>query len=363
MTLGEHAPPTGNRVELRAGDLRVRDRIDPPPATAGDLGNVVPFRRSSRKVEETAPALALSTADRPAPYRGPREFRGGLAIVTFLAIAGHGTLYAFFDQPPAPLASVGVISISVELTVGTEHAAGLGEVVSETEAPDAPASAASQPVKAAEPAREQPKEEAKQEVRPEPKEEIKADMRVAELKPAPAPELKAQPVEVRRPTERVPEVVQPDPETLPLPAPAPKPAEHADMPAETPRAVPPKPEDRPKAAPRPESVPSTPSTASSSVGKGRSDADTNYRGLVAAHLNRHKQFPEAARRRGAQGATVITFGIDASGKVTSVAVVRSSGNAGLDEAAQAMVRRASPFPAPPSRQPMTFNVPVSFHIR
>jgi len=261
------------------------------------------------------------------------------------------------------MASVGVVSISVELTVGTEKAAGLAEKPSEIEAPDAPASAASRAVKAIDPAREQPKEEAKAEVKPEPKEEVKAEMRAAELKPAPAPELKAQLVEVPKPTERVPEVVEANPDTLPLPAPIPEPKERVEMPAETPRAVPPKPEERQKVTPTPESTASLPSTASSAIGKGRSDIDTNYRGLVAAHLNRHKSFPEAARKRGAQGATVVSFAIDETGKVTSVAITKSSGNPGLDEAAEAMIKRASPFPKPPNRQAMTFNVPITFQIR
>ena len=74
------------------------------------------------------------------------------------------------------MASIGVVSISVELTLGTENAAGLADALSETEAPDAAASAASRPVQAVDPTREQPKEEVKQEVRPEPKEEVKAEI-------------------------------------------------------------------------------------------------------------------------------------------------------------------------------------------
>jgi protein TonB len=334
-----------------------------PAATAGDLGNVVPFKRNPRGAEVSTPPIAIVEADRPAPRSKLREFRGGLPIVLVLAFASHGALFAFFDQQPPPMASIGVVSISVELTVGTEKAAGLAQTLSETEAPDAAASVASRAVKAIDPTREQPKEEIKQEVKPEPKEEVKSEIRAAELKPAPAPELKAQVVEVPKPTERVPEVVEATPETLPVPAPIPEPKEHAEMPAETPRATPPKPEERPKQTPTPESTASTPSRASSAVGKGRSDIDTNYRGLVAAHLNRHKSFPEAARKRGAQGATLVSFAIDEAGKVTSVTVTKSSGNPGLDDAAQAMIRRASPFPAPPTRQPMTFNVPISFQIR
>jgi periplasmic protein TonB len=102
--------------------------------------------------------------------------------------------------------------------------------------------------------------------------------------------------------------------------------------------------------------------AAGGVGRGRSDANTNYRGLVAAHLARHKRFPDAARSRGSQGSAVVTFALDGGGRVTSVRVARGSGVTSLDQEAAAMVRRASPFPAPPSRRGMSFTVPVSFRL-
>ena len=105
------------------------------------------------------------------------------------------------------------------------------------------------------------------------------------------------------------------------------------------------------------------SAASSGVGRGRSDADMNYRGLVAAHLARHKQFPADARGRGEQGSALVMFSLDGGGAVSSVKLMRGSGIASFDAETQAMVRRASPFPAPPSGRPMTFTVPVRFHLQ
>jgi protein TonB len=46
--------------------------------------------------------------------------------------------------------------------------------------------------------------------------------------------------------------------------------------------------------------------------------------------------------------------------VTRVAVVQSSGHSTLDQEAQAMVRRASPFPPPPDRAAKSFTIPVRF---
>jgi protein TonB len=104
-------------------------------------------------------------------------------------------------------------------------------------------------------------------------------------------------------------------------------------------------------------------SASNSVGRGRSDNDTNYRGIVAAHLARYKQFPADARGRGDEGDPAVTFTVDGGGRVTSVRLARSAGIASLDQEVQAMIRRASPFPAPPAGHAMTFTVPVSFQLR
>jgi protein TonB len=107
----------------------------------------------------------------------------------------------------------------------------------------------------------------------------------------------------------------------------------------------------------------TASPSASGVGIGRSGNDTNYRGLVFAHLARHKQFPADARGRGEQGSAMIGFSLDGGGRVTRVSLVRSSGFPSLDQEAQAMVRRASPFPAPPDGRAVSFTAPASFRIQ
>ena len=104
-------------------------------------------------------------------------------------------------------------------------------------------------------------------------------------------------------------------------------------------------------------------TASSGIGVGRSDATSNYLGIVAAHLARHKQYPSEARSRGDQGSAIVTFGLDAGGSVTSAKLARGSGFESLDRESVAMVHRASPFPAPPSGRAQSFTVPVGFAIR
>jgi protein TonB len=120
---------------------------------------------------------------------------------------------------------------------------------------------------------------------------------------------------------------------------------------------------KPTANARPNNRHTAAAAAPSGAGPGRSDAETNYRGIAAAHLARFKQFPAEARSRGEQGNSVVSFTIDGSGRVTRVALVRGTGIASLDQESQAMVRRASPFPAPPAGRPVSITAPVSFHLR
>ena len=72
---------------------------------------------------------------------------------------------------------------------------------------------------------------------------------------------------------------------------------------------------------------------------GMSRAD--YGALVVAELNRRKFFPAAARQAGASGSVGVSFTLGPSGRVISQSIVRSSGNAALDDAARAILCRAA----------------------
>jgi protein TonB len=105
-----------------------------------------------------------------------------------------------------------------------------------------------------------------------------------------------------------------------------------------------------------------PSRPASGVGRGQSRRDANYHGRVAAHLARHKRFPESAQSQRDQGTAVVSFSLDGGGRLTAVKLIRSSGVRALDQEAQAMVRRASPFPPPPAGT-ASFTVPLTFQIK
>lgn len=105
---------------------------------------------------------------------------------------------------------------------------------------------------------------------------------------------------------------------------------------------------------------------STSGGGGTSTASSGaissaaYGALVAAELNRHKRYPEAARAQGAQGVVVVSFVIGPSGRVASHTIARSSGVAVLDSAVSQMMA-AVHLPPPPGGS-FRATAPVRFNL-
>ena len=176
------------------------------------------------------------------------------------------------------------------------------------------------------------------------------------------------------PPQEKPEVVAP-PEQKTEPAPA-KPEPAIIAPEQKPAPVKPKvvraeakkpteatPAPRTTAAPKAERQ----APAASAVSSGASAAAiASYNQLVAAHLQRFKQYPPAAKAAGQQGVARLAFTLSRGGQVLASRLAGSSGHGGLDAETMAMVRRAQPFPAfPPDMKQasMSFSVPVAFAIR
>jgi periplasmic protein TonB len=87
---------------------------------------------------------------------------------------------------------------------------------------------------------------------------------------------------------------------------------------------------------------------------------------LLAHLNRHKQYPSAARARHEEGIVTLSFTMDRDGHVLARNIVKSSGSHALDAEALAMLQRAEPLPAfPPSMAgaSRSFSVPIRFSLR
>jgi protein TonB len=91
-----------------------------------------------------------------------------------------------------------------------------------------------------------------------------------------------------------------------------------------------------------------------------------WQSALAAHLERFKRYPAAARAHGEQGIVQVAFSIDRDGWVRQSRLVKSSGSPELDQEALAMLIRSQPVPAPPERvsaSELSFTIPVQFQIR
>jgi protein TonB len=365
MTGGQNRPePTSASLtkQDRADDLlgavvplRARD-YSATSSPESDLSNVVPFAPRSRKtVGLNAPAIECTVADRPAPQTYSRDRQRQIALLIGGSLLIHGAIFAAFNREPEPHASIGMISINAEIVLGAQADAGLtpspSQSAASTFSPETEKPTDDKPEVARKDIAEKPVEAPKEQAadKTEPVAPKAQEALPAETPPEPKQaELVAVPKPVEKPTltatpdQKKPEAKETKEKKVR------EAARHAKDDGESLR-------DR-KAPASPQSV------SSGSIGRGRSDLDTNYRGIVSAHLARYKQMPSNVAQ-GSHGIATVSFSLSGSGSVASVRLVRGSGVASFDQEATAMVRRASPFPAPPSGRAQSFTVPVSFHLR
>ncbi|CDX25604.1 TonB family protein (fragment) [Mesorhizobium sp. ORS 3324] len=202
--------------------------------------------------------------------------------------------------------------------------------------------------------------------------------KVAEAKPAVAALSEQQPLE-----EVVPDPVEAIAPDVVIPLPQPKPVEtdvKANKPVEARKKAEKKPTEKPKQRPKTEKAepPKAMTTASIDAKAGAkaaapqsSDAvsrfsisPSRWNASLAAWIRRHTRYPSAAKSRRAEGTPNVTFTVDASGRVVSARLARSSGDADLDRAALGALRGAS-VPAPPAElgQRVTRTAPFVFSLR
>jgi periplasmic protein TonB len=169
--------------------------------------------------------------------------------------------------------------------------------------------------------------------------------------PAPEPEKQeeAQKEEIPpTPVQEAPEVVAPPEKPKPEPKPDP---------------VKPKPKPVVQKPKKPTDTPAPRTTAPPQASQA---ARANYNGILAAHIQRYKQYPSSAKAAGEQGVATVAFSVTRGGQATGVRLARSSGHSELDAAAVGAIRNAQPLPIPPSDIPATslsFSVPFKFSIR
>ncbi len=127
-----------------------------------------------------------------------------------------------------------------------------------------------------------------------------------------------------------------------------------------------KPNEKP-AAPKTTAAPKAERQAqtAAATGTAAAAATATYREILAAHLQRFKQYPSAARAAREQGTAILSFSVGRSGQLLGSRIGRSSGYPSLDSETLAMIRRAQPLPAFPADikvAAMSFNIPITYEV-
>lgn len=157
-----------------------------------------------------------------------------------------------------------------------------------------------------------------------------------------------------------------DPSLIPLLEPPPQLVLQAPKPP-PPKPVAPKPAPPAIAAPAPPSPlpPALTAPAPPAAAARQTAPDPRYIDRLAAAIERERDYPVAARRRGEQGRVTLAIVIATNGRLISAEVVGSSGFDALDKAALGMVRRATlpPLAAGLGAESASFTIPIVFAVR
>jgi TonB family protein len=129
---------------------------------------------------------------------------------------------------------------------------------------------------------------------------------------------------------------------------------------------------RATARPSSEIVEESPRSTTPAQGTGESTQRVRaaWQKELIAHFDQHKRYPAHSLK---SATVLVNFVIDETGRVLSSRVVRGSGDASLDEAALAMIRRSDPVPKPPPAivqdpllivpEGLSFTMPVNFRVK
>jgi protein TonB len=93
----------------------------------------------------------------------------------------------------------------------------------------------------------------------------------------------------------------------------------------------------------------------------------SYESQLLAWLQRHKKYPNLARRRGQQGIVILEFVINAEGKLLSHKIIQASAHTALNTAVVKMIKQASPMPPVPQelhrkRDQFSYTIPIHFTL-
>ena len=92
----------------------------------------------------------------------------------------------------------------------------------------------------------------------------------------------------------------------------------------------------------------------------------SYSTTITKAISKQKRYPRIAQMRGWQGEIIAILEIDGQGNLITSKIDKTSGFKILDKEVIAMIKRASPLPAPPlelQSKVLTINVPISFKLQ
>lgn len=298
-----------------------------------------------------------------------------------IAIAAHAGAAWWVMQDPsaAPMEQAGAPAIMIDLAPmamapASEEDMVSPEMVDSVAAEEAPPPETAEPV---EPVETQTAEavpvEAPAEAEPDAAEPVEME-EVAEVPPEPVETVETE-VETIEPIDPIEEMVTAALDNVEVPLPTARPTPPRPQPERTVERQ--RPREQPRQQRQQQSAPSrdavraqarnqqeAPRAAAPQANQGASSVSpARWQSRLMAHLERRKRYPSSARRARQEGVAQVRFTIDGNGNVQSVALARSSGVAELDAEVVAMVRRASPVPAPPPGVGRTIVVPVQFNLR
>lgn len=161
----------------------------------------------------------------------------------------------------------------------------------------------------------------------------------------------------------------PKPEVvLPMPTPEIKKAEEKEKQEEVPQEQAPTQTNSAPLTTAPPKVEAPPASVAAAPAPGTSNealrAQASWTKRLIAQLDSHKRYPNEARAQGHRGTVSIQFSLDRAGKLITASVLKSSGSTHLDEEALALMKRASPLPAPPDELTgLALTLPINFNIK
>jgi protein TonB len=269
----------------------------------------------------------------PSDRSGAVRWGGSAAIITALHAALIAAGIAWYTRPPPGAAAPTILVTMAPVSSAPE--------------PQQLDAAPGPPVQQADPAPPPPAEMATP--RPE--------------QPIPATPLQEKPV-VEAPPEQKPQPLPSEPVKEIPDAPKLAPTRPAPVRVEAKRPPDKPPASRTSAAPKAERQ--TPAVTSTVEGATGAAALASYRTLLSAHLQRFKQYPQAAKAAGEQGTSMLSFTVSRNGSVLSSRLARSSGHASLDTETLDLIRRAQPLPPfPPEMKQasMSYTMAIPFSLR